>query len=481
MMQRASHGLALTCASLLRERRGGLYGSRVVLLVGSGNNGGDTLFAGAMLAARGCAVEAVTVSQTPHPAGLAALIDNGGRVTAVTDEAAVADVVHRLRDADLVMDGVVGIGGKGPLRPTAAILARAAANGDAIRVAVDIPSGVDPDTGQVEDVERVFSADVTVTFGCWKTGLLGSPGRDSAGAVEVVDIGLEPYLNPAPDVRAIQISDLRPYLRVPRANDHKYSRGVVGVLAGSRRYPGAALLTVGGARRSGVGMVRILDRDDGVAQQVIDHYPDVVAHTEEPAADPRVLAWAVGPGIGAGRSDQKWLIQVMEADVPVVLDADAITLVAKHADVRRFLDARAARGSMTVLTPHVGEFGRLGFHVGSGGRVEAAKLAARELGCLVLLKGSGSVVAAPTGAVYIDPLGAHDLATAGSGDVLTGLIAGVLAHRSATASITDSARAVAAAAYIHGMAGIEAGADGVPVTSSDIVAALPGAVAGLRS
>lgn len=480
LMQRAARGLSTACVGLLRGRRGAVYGSSVVLLVGAGNNGGDTLYAGAFLARRGCRVVAVALAEQVHPDGAAALRAEGGRIIEVLDEAGVLEAVRLLPDADLVLDGIVGIGGKGALREPAATLVRAVGTGQALRVAVDIPSGVDPDTGIVEDPERVFSADLTVTFGCLKTGLLAAPGRDHAGAVEVVDIGLTKYLSLTPHVRAVQARNVSRYLPPPGPSDHKYSRGVVGVLAGSAKFPGAACLTVGGARRSGVGMVRYLDREDGVAGRVIDVYPDVVRQTEDPGADPRVLAWAVGPGMGTSKSDERALLRVLEADVPAVIDADALWLLAERSEVQRHLAARTERGTLTVLTPHSGEFSRLGFTIGAGGRIEAAREAARQLGCLILLKGSGTVVAGPTGAVYVDPLGVHDLATAGSGDVLTGVVAGLLAHRSAAATSTDTARAVAAAAYIHGMAAVVAAEGDRPVVATDLIDSLPEAIARLR-
>ncbi len=480
LMERAAFGLAVVTARILRATTGGVHGSRAALLVGTGNNGGDTLHAGAHLARRGVRVDALLVGPTAHEGGLAALRAAGGTAVPMDSETAVAFAARAVRDADVVLDGVVGIGGTGALRGHAATLARASLAGSATRIAVDVPSGVDAGTGAVHDPQAVFDADVTVTFAALKTGLIAAPGRDVCGVVEVVDIGLEPYLNALPDARMLTGADVRPFLGDPGAADHKYSRGVVGVLAGSPRYLGAGLLTVGGARRSGVGMVRYLDRGDSCAPAVISAYPDVVTIGDDPAGDPRVLAWAVGPGIGHTRGDVRWLLRVLAADVPIVLDADALTLLAQDGDVRDQVASRTERGALTVLTPHVGEFGRLGFTIGPEGRVEAARRAAGALRCIVVLKGSGSVVAAPGSTAYVDPVSSHDLATAGSGDVLTGLIGGMLAHASATVPPTDRQRTVAAAVFLHGLAASRAGRHGRPVVATDIIAALPSAVAALR-
>ena len=188
LMQRAATGLATVCLRLL----GAAYGRRVALLVGTGNNGGDALFAGAVLARRGVRVTAVLLDpDRAHPAGLAALRQAGGRVLPAGSPGA-ATVLGR---ADLVLDGMLGIGGRGGLRPEAAELVRAAAHGAGITVAVDVPSGIDADTGAVDGV--AFPALHTVTFGAVKPGLVVGEGRGYAGQVHLVDIGLGPHLPPA--------------------------------------------------------------------------------------------------------------------------------------------------------------------------------------------------------------------------------------------------------------------------------------------
>ena len=203
LMGRAAAGLASVCAALLRAAPGHVYGARVVVLAGRGDNGGDALYAGALLARRGAAVTAIAAGSTVHPGGAAALRQAGGRVSDDTGDAAVGPMAHPITGADLIVDGLLGIGGHGGLRePFAGLAAGAerARQAGATVVAVDLPSGIDADTGAVEG--PAVRADVTVTFGAIKPGLLIDPGAGHAGAVELVDIGLGPYLETEPAASA---------------------------------------------------------------------------------------------------------------------------------------------------------------------------------------------------------------------------------------------------------------------------------------
>lgn len=470
LMQRAAAGLAAACVDLLAgSGRGG--GSRVALLIGSGNNGGDALWAGARLARRGVRVDALLLADHWHEAGAQALRRAGGILHAWPEGASAVDA------ADLVIDGVLGIGGRGALRGDAADAADMAQDSGATVVAVDVPSGVDADTGAVAG--QAVRADVTVTFGCLKPGLVLDPGRSYAGDVVIVDIGLVPDLaevsDGEPRVGVMEGPDLAAWIRAPRDDDYKYSRGVVGIAAGSDRFRGAAFMATGAARHTSVGMVHILDRGDGVARGVVEHFWDVVASADAPREAARVTAWAVGPGLGLDHAAAAALAAVLATDVPVVVDADALHLLAAPAGRA----ALAARTAPTVLTPHVGEFTALGYTIGSGGRADRmgiARRAAGDLGAIIVLKGPGTVVAAPDGSAVIDVHGGPELGTAGSGDVLTGIVAGVLAgnaHR--LVSDAHTAAAVGAAVGLHGLAGTQARANG-PVTAPDLIAALPGVI-----
>ncbi|MET7321632.1 NAD(P)H-hydrate dehydratase [Streptomyces sp. NPDC005549] len=458
LMQRAAAGLAAACAQVLVRVAGRVYGSRVVLLVGSGDNGGDALYAGARLARRGAGVTAVLLApDRAHGGGLAALRRAGGRVAEGGASGAAGESIAR---ADLVLDGIVGIGGKGGLREAAAPLADAAARSRAAVVAVDLPSGVDADTGQVRgDAVR---ADLTVTFGTHKPGLLIDPAREYAGAVRLVDIGL-PLPAEAAGLEALQHADVARLLPVPAAESDKYRRGVVGIAAGSARYPGAAVLAVAGALRGGAGAVRYVGP---AGDAVIARFPETLVSDQGPRRAGRVQAWVVGPGAG---DDAATVAEVLAAEVPVLIDADGLRL----ADA----DAVRARSAPTLMTPHAGEAAAL---LGVGREeVEESRLASvRELaaryGATVLLKGSTTLVAgAKGGPVRVNATGTSWLATAGSGDVLSGLAGSLLA---AGLSALDAG---SVGAYLHGLAGRFA-TEGAPAGAHDVAGAIPRAWRNVR-
>ncbi|GIG39024.1 NAD(P)H-hydrate epimerase [Cellulomonas phragmiteti] len=472
LMARASFALATRVASLLRETRGRAGGSRVVLLVGSGHNGGDALHAGALLARRGVAVSAVLTTERVHAEGLAALRAAHGHVLAVDhDDQAVPDAVAAaLATADVVLDGLLGLGGRGGVRgPAARLVAHVAqARPRPVVVAVDLPSGVGVDDGTRNGV--VLDADLTVTFGAYKPALLLPPAAAAAGRVELVDIGLAPAGPPA--VARLEAHDVAALWPVPAPDAHKYVRGVLGVVTGSARYPGAAVLTVAGAVRAGVGMVRYIG---SAGPQVLAAHPEVVV------GDGRVQAWVVGSGVAPDDDEQRRrvrdaLVHAVGHDEPVVVDAGALDLLP---------DAVPAH---VVLTPHAGELAALltarGEHVARAD-VEAAPLAharrAHDLtGATVLLKGGTTVVAGPHGATYAQADGPSWLATAGAGDVLAGVVGALLAGRAAdaVADPTLPAALAAAAALVHGRAAGHANPGG-PVTAGDVADALPAVVAGV--
>ena len=493
LMRRAAAGLAAVCVRLL----GRVYGARVVVLAGTGDNGGDALFAAASLAGRGARVTVIAAGPRLHEAGARALTAAGGTVLGGTvlsgtapggpvpggpagdarDEA-WADAAAVIGSADLILDGILGIGGHGGLREPAAALAGLAARaraGGAVVVAVDLPSGVDADTGEVAGAS--VAADLTVTFGTIKPGLLIDPGAGRSGTVELVDIGLRPHLaDRAVAARALQSEDVAGLLPAPGAESNKYRRGVLGVLAGSERYTGAAVLSVGAAVRGGAGMVRLVSAARA-ADVVRQHWPEAVITQVDPA-DPaaavaeagRVQAWAAGPGLGTGPAATALLGAVLATPLPVLLDADALTVLAGHRDLLARPD-----GAPTVITPHAGELSRLiGADIADieARRAEFARRAAADLGVTVLLKGSTTVVATPDPAapVLVNPTGTAWLATAGSGDVLTGLTGALLAQ-----GVRPAASAAAAAAYLHGLAGRLA-ASGAPIGASDLLAAIGPAI-----
>ena len=430
LMQRAATGLAVAVADLL----GRTYAARVLLLVGTGDNGGDALWAGEKLARRGAAVEAVLLSQTVHEEGLAALRAAGGRTVLAAD-------AHR---PDVVVDGIVGIGGRPGLRPEAE--AALALFENIPVVAVDVPSGVDVDGGRLDGPH--VRADLTVTFGTHKVAHLVDPAAAASGVVHLVDLGLD---LPEAAVEALQAGDVARLLPVPGGADQKYTRGVVGVRAGSETYPGAAVLCTSGAVSGLAGMVRYLG---SAADAVRARHPEVVV------SDGRVQAWVVGSG---GDADAEQALADALADgVPTVVDADAL----QH--VRR-------GPTDLVLTPHAGELATML-------DVERAEVEADQLGfarraaevydAVVLLKGRHTLVTRPGGRTRVTTSGVPWLAVAGAGDVLSGVIGSLLAAG------LEPYDAAAVGSWLHGAAAAYASSGG-PITASAVAEAIPAVVRGL--
>jgi hydroxyethylthiazole kinase-like uncharacterized protein yjeF len=367
----------------------------------------------------------------------------------------------------LVIDGVVGISGSGPLRPAAAELF--AALDEAIPVvAVDIPSGVDAYTGAVSG--PYVHAGLTVTFG----GLKPVHALGDCGRVELVDVGLD---LPPTDLLGFDAADVSARWPMPGPKDDKYTQGVTGVIAGSATYPGAAVLCTGAAVAATSGMVRYAG---SAAEQVLSHWPEVIA-SPTPESAGRVQAWVVGPGLGTDEQGAAALWFTLGTDLPVIVDADALTILAAHPDML------ASRTAPTVLTPHAGEFARLAGAAwpatsGSGAppgddRIGAARRLADKFGATVLLKGNITVVADCDGPVYLNPAGQSWAATAGSGDVLSGVIGALLAAG------LPGGEAAAAAAFVHAHAANLSAADPgphpAPTSASRILAHIRSAIAAL--
>ncbi|MEU6858232.1 NAD(P)H-hydrate dehydratase [Glycomyces sp. NPDC046736] len=451
LMQRAASGLATECANLLKRRdpqrrnRAGVYGSTVIVLAGPGDNGGDALYAAARLARRGARVFAVPVmGDRVHPHAAAALTRAGGRLVSTPPQ-----------HCDLLLDGVLGIGGR-PGLPGRAIdqLARIDAG---VVVAVDVPSGVDVDTGAVP--ASAVTADVTVAFGSLKPCHVLGRAALLTGDLVLVDIGLGPYLD-QPSVRVAGEGDIAAWWHRPGPDDDKYTRGVVGVAAGSERYPGAAVLATSGALAGPAGYVRYAG---AAADGVRRGRPEVVCTPTVKEAG-RVQAWLVGPGIGTDEAALAELRQVLVSPAPAVIDADALTLIGEYPS------ELSRREAPVVLTPHDREYERLYGSPPSEDRAAAAAALAKRLNCTVLLKGHHTVVAASDGTVWANPTGRPQLATAGSGDVLAGFLASLLA------SGMDGVHAAVTAAYLHGRAAALASEGHRTVTASDLARALPEAI-----
>ncbi|GAA5227806.1 NAD(P)H-hydrate dehydratase [Paeniglutamicibacter antarcticus] len=478
LMRQAAAALAHHGLLMLKEHTGRVYGSRVVALIGPGNNGGDGLFALAALTKRGVATTAVLLASHAHPEGMAALQRAGGRTAPATA------LEELLVECDLLIDAGYGTG----VRPGIEL---PSIPRDIPVLACDMPSGVNSDTGGA--ASSVIPADKTVTFGALKSGLVLGSGHLVSGRIHVVDLGLEATL-PEPEAWVVQGDDLELLLDQDdswsAAGRHKYQRGVLGLLAGSARYPGAAVLSARSAVACGLGLLRTIVPQN-VAAALTTQVPEAVGlgsaeltsllarnRRNEREGATRIGAWAIGPGLEDSAETRKHLDQVLASGNPCVIDAGALAMLepGTHRQLR-------------ILTPHAGELNALlakaGIRVSSrdiaADPLRWARWAAVAYDCVVLLKGSATICTAPDGYALIVHAATPDLATAGSGDVLTGILGTLLASAhfgtassnedvvARTHKLTDLA---AAGALVHAHAGALAAHEGT-VSAVDLLVELP--------
>lgn len=422
LIGRAGAAVARAASTML----GGHYGRRVVVLAGPGNNGADGRDAARRLRRRG--VRTVVVDATERPA--------------------------TLPPADLVIDAAFGTGLSRPFEPPSVAGAPV--------LAVDIPSGVGGDTGEV--LGGSLRADRTVTFAALKPGLLLGEGPVRSGEVGVADIGLD-----VSRATAFLVTDESAGERIPRRSldAHKW-RAAVLVVAGSPAMPGAASMAAAAAQRAGAGMVQVATpgRSTSVGPMESVAVPVPESGWAESilggAVDlSRVDAIVVGPGLGTSMATRHEIRDLLaRVDVPVVADGDALTALGSDAGT-----VIARRSAPTLLTPHDGEFARLAGEPPSSDRLDAVRSLAATTGAVVLLKGPTTLVADPAGEVRFVTAGDQRLATAGTGDVLAGTIAGLLANGAAPLD------AASVGAHVHGRAGTDGPTHGV--IASDLIDALP--------
>ena len=415
LMERAAHAIALRTLEILKMQRGA-YGSRVLLLVGVGDNGGDALFAGALLLARGVQVEAFALAEKCHPAGSAEFNRRGGGW--------VAGIDHRY---DLVIDGYLGLG------------ARAGVALDVVNqlmplsmmpmLSIDLPSGINADGEGVHMPALV--PDHTLAIGCWKVAhLLLEAGLGECELAEI-DVAFE---NLTPALVAFEDEDVQGLLPIENSASHKYRRGTLGVIAGSDTYPGAGILTLRAALAMGIGMVR--SYNIRLSEQYFVEVPEVVS------APGKIDALVVGPGVDSLSTEEcAVVLNHLESGGIALLDAGAISFLAHIPQEHR---------GQVLITPHHGEFAaHFPLHAEKleSDSLECALQFVQEYGCHLLLKGPRTLILSPDEVPVVNMRGSAALATAGSGDVLAGVIGNLMAR---TGSVRDSA---VAGAYIHGKAG----------------------------
>jgi ADP-dependent NAD(P)H-hydrate dehydratase / NAD(P)H-hydrate epimerase len=447
-------------------------GSRVAVVAGPGNNGGDGFAAARLLAQRGYRVRVLFTGDMPALKGDAALAAK--KWTGLLSAALPEDLNSARNGSDVVIDALFGAGLDRPVAGLPRAMIESMNAQLAPVIAVDLPSGINGTTGAV--MGKAVKAAQTVTFFRKKPGHLLLPGRLHCGVISVADIGI-------PDAVLAQIAprtfENRPALwradfPIPRAEGHKYDRGHAVVVSGPSWSTGAARLAARGALRAGAGLVTIASPREALAVNAAASLAVMVRPVDGPVAlteflaDRRLNALAIGPGLGVGEPTCTLVLAALSGERAIVLDADAITSFAP--DPQRLAETLGDRGgASTVLTPHEGEFSRyfgaLDERMKVGSKLQRTRLAARAAGAVVVVKGGDTVVASPDGRAAITANAPAYLATAGAGDVLTGMVTGLLAQG------MPAFEAAAAAVWLHGEA---ARACGPGLISEDLPEALPG-------
>ena len=429
-----------TPVEVLMERAGAALADAVVrfagpvpalILCGPGNNGGDGYVAARHLAERGVKVRVAALTDPRSAAAQWARSNYEGEVERLSDHT---------QPAPLLIDALFGTGLRKQLEEAVTQQLRLLADGSLVRVCCDLPSGVDSDSGA--ELSPVPSFDLCVTFGALKPAHRLMPAMARCGRVVLADIGIEA----ATGWREIGTPKLPPLDRA----GHKYDRGMVECVAGAM--PGAIALAATAAARAGAGYVRIHSREP-----VVNVPAAVVQGQGGSFDDPRIGAILVGPGLGRENGDL--LRRALDGDRPLVIDGDALSLLAGRAGELRGLDA--------VLTPHQGEFERL-FPELDGTKPERALAAAGQTGCTILYKGADTLIAAPDGCLAFAPPAPAWLATAGTGDVLAGMVAAMVARG------LPPFEAGCAAVWLHGRGAEIAGPE---MIADDLAAAIPQALA----
>ena len=466
LMERAGRSVARAAQRV----SGGPYGRRAVVVCGKGSNGGDGFVAARQLQRAGmsvsCALSGAEDVQGATRHHLELIESEGMALRPFTD--------HRLEGCDVIVDALFGTGFRGRAEGEPARVIEAINAAPAPVVSVDVPSGVNGSTGVAEGPSVLAS--VTVAMGAEKLGTANSAGAVRAGRVEIADIGI-------PVTRAsafmLEASDAASALPSREPDSHKRSGGSVAILAGSNDITGAAVLTARGAARMGAGYVTV-GCTSAVKHALATSCPEVLTAsvTDGDVLGPHALdsfaevldradAVALGPGIGRGLPQQELVARVLaEVELPVVADADALNALAEDSS------ALKRRTGPTILTPHPAELARLldsSVSEVTSDRMGAARAAAGELSAVVVLKGFRTIVAHPSGRAVVNPTGGPELATAGTGDVLTGATAAL-----AGAGLDDMSAAWAAC-FVHGLAGSVAASRLSPsgVLAWDVAESLP--------
>lgn len=475
---------AQAVAEAVHEALTALEGERVVIFCGGGNNGGDGLGAARWLQSYGVSVRAFVVGaaldavQGDAAMELAMFTKAGGRVEALSTEDDWVLAELAASKADVLVDALLGTGFHGELEGDVLRACELLNKSEKYILAVDVPTGVNADNGAVS--ENAVRADHTVTMALVKTGLLLYPGREYCGDIELADISMPVKLVEEYQSDKYRLTDeiVRELLPLRKANAHKGDAGRVVICAGSPGYTGAAALASDAAVKAGAGLVSLYtplsSRDvlaikltEVMVHGLLERMPGILgggAASDVASSAEAADVLAIGPGLGTSESTQEAVRTILQKiTTPVVIDADALTALAGHTEIL------AAMQAQKVLTPHPGEMARLtGLEIAEieADRINVAKKYAEEWQAIVVLKGAPTVIGCPNGTVYVNSTGNSSLATGGSGDVLTGVIAGLAAQE---ISLQEAA---ICGVYLHGLAAELTGID-IGLAAGELAALLP--------
>lgn len=475
---------AQAVAEAVHEALTALEGERVVIFCGGGNNGGDGLGAARWLQSYGVSVRAFVVGaaldavQGDAAIELAMFTKAGGRVEALSTEDDWVLAELAASKADVLVDALLGTGFHGELEGDVLRACELLNKSEKYILAVDVPTGVNADNGAVS--ENAVRADHTVTMALVKTGLLLYPGREYCGDIELADISMPVKLVEDYKSDKYRLTDeiVRELLPLRKANAHKGDAGRVVICAGSPGYTGAAALASDAAVKAGAGLVSLYtplsSRDvlaikltEVMVHGLLERMPGILgggAASDVASSAEAADVLAIGPGLGTSESTQEAVRTILQKiTTPVVIDADALTALAGHTEIL------AAMQAQKVLTPHPGEMARLtGLEIAEieADRINVAKKYAEQWQAIVVLKGAPTVIGCPNGTVYVNSTGNSSLATGGSGDVLTGIIAGLAAQE---ISLQEAA---ICGVYLHGLAAELTGID-IGLAAGEMAALLP--------
>lgn len=456
LMRTAAFGLYVEILDILRLNFGSTQGLKILGLIGPGNNGSDALWSMSLLGSHGLKIVAVDVTKNRTLGYADTLFQANAGLWSNFDEVS--------EDFDVIIDGVAGLRNK--YAPSKEVLDLISRNPEALLVSVDMPSCFDNDAAVAIDSDSVIYADYTITFGYLKPCHVFDPARSFCGEVRVVEL---PLLKPQSYVaQLVEPSDVLDLLHPLDSSDHKYSHGVLGTVAGSDQYLGAGELAVLGSQWSGTGYIQSL------GPEMTDSASNVVRVTSLETLHQKTNAIVFGPGVGVTSESKEILETLLQSSITLILDADALTLLSQNPELLKLQQQRSA---MSIFTPHHGEALRLAEVL----KIESSQSAhiwvseiSRQLNAVVSYKNSHGFISFPDGSFMVCNTTSHALATAGTGDVLAGLMGSLIARNSPN-NLTDLGLCAMGAIIIHSIAADLALEHNLYPTAVDIAHQIPAA------